>query len=329
MGFFTAVGTAIGATFGNPAIGAALGGAIDGGISNKKQKKAIAEQNRIATIAAENASRPVTTTQEVDFEGTIKSARKAGFNPLTALRATGGNITGTTTRYVAPLLSSMPSRNFTDVMSDAFRGYQSFEKGRTNKIQAGLETDYLKSQIALNMKELNTVSGNQNVFNAKDGVSLNEYLNGNTRLNLQPTLGGAKSINGVPIVQGDIENDTFLDGDGFFKHHKVTGLLRLIRDHRGVIRPWPADPEEMNFFTGFVYMGAAEVDYQYKKFENWRNNVSNSLFNTKSNEQLMQKLYDDVSYKSDAIKTKTLGRAKTSEEKKFSDFMNNLTPSLQ
>ena len=228
MGFFTAVGTAIGATFGNPAIGAALGGAIDGKIANDKTKKAIAEQNRIATIAAQNASRPVTTTQEVDFEGTIKSARKAGFNPLTALRATGGNITGTTTRYVAPLLSSMPSRNFTDVMSDAFRGYQSFEKGRTNKIQAGLETDYLKSQIALNMKELNTVSGNQNVFNAKDGVSLNEYLNGNTRLNLQPTLGGAKSINGVPIVQGDIENDTFLDGDGFFKYSfKVTPSFAL------------------------------------------------------------------------------------------------------
>jgi hypothetical protein len=154
MGFFTAVGTAIGAAFGQPAIGAAFGGAIDGQVSSKKQKKAIVEQNRIATIAAENASRPVTTTQQVDFEGTIKSARKAGFNPLTALRATGGNITSTTTRYVAPLLSSMPTRNFTDIMSDAFIGYQSFERGRTQKLQLGLETDLLKSEIAKNLRDL-------------------------------------------------------------------------------------------------------------------------------------------------------------------------------
>lgn len=331
MGFFSAIGGAIGTVFGSvgTAIGSSLGGALDGEITRKKQKKAIAEQNRIATIAAENASRPVVTKQEVDFAGTVKSARAAGFNPLTALRATGGNITGTTTRYVAPLLSSMPTRNFTDIMSDAYSGYQSFQKGRTQKMQLGLETDLLKSQIALNMKELNTVVGNQNVFNAEDGLTLNEYLSGNTRLNQQPTLGGAKSINDVPVVQADIENDTFLDGDGFYKHHKVTGLMRLIRDHRGVIRQWPADPEEMSFLTGFVYAGAAEADYQYKKFELWRNTKSNSIFNTASNEKIMQKLYDDISYKSDAIKTKTLGRQKTAEEKKFYDFMNNLTPSLQ
>jgi len=85
----------------------------------------------------------------------------------------------------------------------------------------------------------------------------------------------------------------------------------------------------MSFLTGFGYAGAAEVDYQYQKFDTWRKSKSNSIFNTSSNEKIMQKLYDKVSYEENAIKTKTLGRLKTSEEKKFSDFMNNLTPSLQ
>tara|TARA_B110000008_G_scaffold276604_1_gene316196 strand:- start:985 stop:1830 length:846 start_codon:yes stop_codon:yes gene_type:complete len=156
MGFFSSIGGALGSYFGpiGTAIGSGIGGALDGNKAKKAQSRAIAEQNRIATIAAENASRPVTTKQEVDFEGTIKSARNAGFNPLTALRATGGNITGTTTRYVAPLLSSMPTRNFTDIMSDAFSGYQSFQKGRTQQLQLGLETDFLKSQIARNLRDL-------------------------------------------------------------------------------------------------------------------------------------------------------------------------------
>jgi len=156
MGFFSSIGGLVGGLISAPfAIGGALlGGVLDGKKARKAQQAQINEQNRIATIAAENASRPVTTTQEVDFEGTIKSARNAGFNPLTALRATGGNITGTTTRYVAPLLSSMPTRNFTDIMSDAFSGYQSFQKGRTQKLQFGLETDLLKSEIAKNLKDL-------------------------------------------------------------------------------------------------------------------------------------------------------------------------------
>lgn len=155
MGFFSSIGSLLGGLTPIGAIGGALiGGVLDGNKARKAQKAQINEQNRIATIAAENASRPVTTTQKVDFEGTIKDATNAGFNPLTALRATGGNITGTTTRYVAPLLSSMPTRNFTDIMSDAFSGYQSFQKGRTQKMQLGLETDYLKSQIGLNLKQI-------------------------------------------------------------------------------------------------------------------------------------------------------------------------------
>ena len=155
MGFFSSIGGALGSIFGpvGTVFGASLGGVLDGKKARKAQQAQINEQNRIATIAAENASRPVTTKQEVDFEGTIKSAKNAGFNPLTALRATGGNITSTTTRYVAPLLSSMPSRNFIDVMSDAFTGYKSFELGRTQKLQLGLETDLLKSQIAMNLAQ--------------------------------------------------------------------------------------------------------------------------------------------------------------------------------
>lgn len=136
-------------------LGNALGTAITYKSNRDKQKQIISNNNRNEIIAAENASRPVTTTQEVDFEGTVKSARAAGFNPLTALRATGGNISSTTTRYVAPLLSSMPSRNFLDVMSDAFTGYQSFQRGRTQKLQFYLETELLKSQIAKNYQSLN------------------------------------------------------------------------------------------------------------------------------------------------------------------------------
>jgi hypothetical protein len=156
MGFFSSIGGAIGSIFGpvGTAIGSGLGGALDGKKARKAQSRAIAEQNRIATIAAENASRPVITKQEVDFEGTIKSATNAGFNPLTALRATGGNITGTTTRYVTPLLSSMPSRNFTDVMADAFNGYQSFQRGQINLQKEGLEMQYLKNQVANSMPSL-------------------------------------------------------------------------------------------------------------------------------------------------------------------------------
>jgi len=150
MGFFSAIGGAIGTVFGpvGTAIGAGLGGALDGETTRKKQEKAIDEQNRHATIEAENASRPVVTKQEVDFAGTVKSARAAGFNPLTALRATGGNITSTTTRYVAPLLSSMPSRNFTNIMSDAFSGYQSFQRGKINQQKEVLEMQYLRNQVS-------------------------------------------------------------------------------------------------------------------------------------------------------------------------------------
>jgi len=172
MGFFSAIGGAIGTLFGpvGTVIGSGLGGALDGKKTQKTLEKQVAENNRIATIAAENTnkqmennSRPVetVTTNEADFDSVIRDAEKAGINPLTALRTAGANsrVTSTTTqvgttRYVAPLLSSMPSRNFLDVMGDAFKGYQSFERGRTQKLQLGLETDLLKSQVALNYQSL-------------------------------------------------------------------------------------------------------------------------------------------------------------------------------
>jgi hypothetical protein len=172
MGFFSAIGGAIGTVFGpvGQAIGSGLGGVLDGKKTQKNLQKQVAENNRVATIAAqntnaqmENNSRPVetVTTQKADFDSVIADARKAGINPLTALRIAGVNTTTSTTttqvgstRYVAPLLSSMPTRNFTNVMADAFNGYQSFERGRTQKMQLGLETELLKSQVALNYQSL-------------------------------------------------------------------------------------------------------------------------------------------------------------------------------
>ncbi|MDB4277878.1 hypothetical protein N9895_02440, partial [Gammaproteobacteria bacterium] len=171
MGFFSAIGGALGSLLGpiGTVIGAGIGGALDGKKTEKVLEKQVAENNRIATIAAENTnaqmennSRPVetVTTSKADFDSVIRDAEKAGINPLTALRTAGANVTTTTnstqvglTKYVAPLLSSMPSRNFLDVMSDAFTGYKSFERGRTQKLQLGLETDLLKSQIAMNLAQ--------------------------------------------------------------------------------------------------------------------------------------------------------------------------------
>lgn len=195
MGFFSAIGGSIGSLFGpvGTVIGSGLGGALDGKKTNKALEKQVAENNRIATIAAENTnaqmennSRPVetVTTTKADFDSVIRDAEKAGINPLTALRTAGANTTTTTnstqvglTRYVAPLLSSMPSTNFLDVMSDAITGYQSFERGKINKQKEGLEIQYLSNQVAnsdplrvLNTPSINSaeIRQNQNVLTFGD-----------------------------------------------------------------------------------------------------------------------------------------------------------------
>jgi len=193
MGFFSAIGGAIGTLFGpvGTVIGAGLGGALDGKKTQKTLEKQVAENNRIATIAAENTnaqmennSRPVETviTNEADFDSVIRDAEKAGINPLTALRTAGANsrVTSTTTqvgrtRYVSPLLSSMPSRNFTDVIGDAFKGYQSFQRGQINLQKEGLEIQYLKNQVANSMPNL----VNNNTINSADILDpVAKYTNG-------------------------------------------------------------------------------------------------------------------------------------------------------
>ena len=59
MGFFSSIGGLVGGLFSAPlAIGGALiGGVLDGKKARKAQQAQINEQNRIAQIAAQNASR--------------------------------------------------------------------------------------------------------------------------------------------------------------------------------------------------------------------------------------------------------------------------------
>jgi len=201
MGFFSAIGGAIGTLFGpvGTVIGSGLGGALDGKKTQKTLEKQVAENNRIATIAAENTnaqmennSRPVetVTTNEADFDSVIRDAEKAGINPLTALRTAGANsrVTSTTTqvgttRYVAPLLSSMPSRNFSDVMGDAFKGYQSFQRGQINRQKEGLEMQYLKNQVANSMPTLaRTGISSGDVLGTSDLFTSNKLNNGTHQL---------------------------------------------------------------------------------------------------------------------------------------------------
>jgi len=172
MGFFSSIGGLVGGLISAPlAIGGALlGGVLDGKKAREAQKAQVAENNRIAQIAAQNTnaqmqnnSRPVqtVTTNEADFDSVIEDAEKAGINPLTALRTAGPNSTVTTTttqvgttRYVAPLLSTMPRRNYFDVMSDAFIGFKSFQTGQINRQKEDLEMQYLKNQVANTMPNL-------------------------------------------------------------------------------------------------------------------------------------------------------------------------------
>lgn len=220
MGFFSSIGGAIGGLLTpfvgplGPVIGSALGGTIDGKKTQETLEKQVAENNRVATIAAqntnaqiENNSRPVetVTTHEADFDSVIRDAEKAGINPLTALRTAGANsrVTSTTTqvgttRYVAPLLSSMPSRNFTDVMGDAFKGYQSFQTGQINRQKEGLEMQYLKNQVANSMPSLaRTGISSGDILGTSDLFTNNKLNNGTHQLGVYDFVQDPVSREGV------------------------------------------------------------------------------------------------------------------------------------
>lgn len=116
-----------------------------------------AHDNEQAIIAAENASQPL--KHEYDFEGTIKAAQEAGLNPLTALRTVGAN--SSQTQFHAPILNTMPTKK--SYGERAFTGFQTYmgfnnfqETQKNTRINTGLEQNYIRSQTALNMKNLNT-----------------------------------------------------------------------------------------------------------------------------------------------------------------------------
>jgi hypothetical protein len=120
-----------------------------------KARAAIIEANKQATIAAENASQPVVQKYKIDFEGTIKAARAAGINPLTALRTVGSNTESSTTQFHAPILTSMPAKS--SYFERAFNvgklyfGYKDFQSQRAiSATNTRLEQDYIRSQTRLN-----------------------------------------------------------------------------------------------------------------------------------------------------------------------------------
>jgi len=117
----------------------------------KKQRAAIYEANKQAKIAAENASQPIKT--EIDFKGTVKAARAAGINPLTALRSVGANTS--TTQFHSPILTSMPAKSslFERAVNvgKLYFGYKDFQSQRAiTATNTRLEQDYIRSQTRLN-----------------------------------------------------------------------------------------------------------------------------------------------------------------------------------
>ena len=311
MGFFSAVGGAIGSVFGpvGTAIGAGLGGALDGNKAKKAQQAQINEQNRIATIAAENASRPVTTTQKVDFEGTIKDATNAGFNPLTALRATGGNITGTTTRYVAPLLSSMPSRNFTDIMSDAFSGYQSFQRGKINREKEGLEMQYLRNQVA----NLNPSNKSSPTINSGDILTPVQTVK-----NLTSRIDTSNPLAIYEVEQSPVKLDYVVSDKGIVSAEQKS-MLYVYVDPWG--NKWRLPGEELeisNLFGGGAVVATAGASKYMRDAGNFIQNLGTKYrdkrYNTEVN--LLEKLQKQMTIKNTplGIRGLTSGIRKTQDE---------------
>ena len=120
-----------------------------------KARAAVIEANKQAKIAAENASQPVVQKYKIDFEGTIKAARAAGINPLTALRTVGSNTESSTTQFHAPILTSMPAKSsyFERAVNvgKLYFGYKDFQSQRAiSATNTRLEQDYIRSQTRLN-----------------------------------------------------------------------------------------------------------------------------------------------------------------------------------
>lgn len=135
MGMFSSLGAIVGGVFFGPTgaqVGAGLGGALDA----KKAKK--------------RYSGGETQKQEsrINFQQMADDARAAGFNPLTALRTTGG-MGNITTRYSSPLIDH-GKFGIGDALAGAYSGYSNFNAMEQQKQKFGLEKDLLKSQIALN-----------------------------------------------------------------------------------------------------------------------------------------------------------------------------------
>ena len=154
-----------------------------------------------------------------------------GFNPLTVLRATGGQ---------GFYKNEIPMGRLS---SDAFfNTFDRIKQRQYNDLPLLVEPNYT------------LVEGKG---------KLQDIMDNNKKLN--------KSRNiGREIIPGPIEYDVFEDGDGKSKSTKVTGILRTIVDQHGKERLWPADPEEMNFITGSLFWTAAELDHQFGKLLNWR-----------------------------------------------------------
>jgi len=154
-----------------------------------------------------------------------------GFNPLTVLRATGGQ---------GFYKNEIPMGRLS---SDAFfNTFDRIKQRKYNDLPPVIEPNYT------------LVEGKG---------KLQDIMDNNKKLNKERNIGRE-------IIPGPIEYDVFEDGDGLTKSTKVTGMLRPVIDHRGVQRNWVADPEEMNVITGSLFWTAAELDYQFGKLLNWR-----------------------------------------------------------
>jgi len=139
MGIFSSIGSIVGGAFFGPTgakVGAGLGGVLDAKKSHKEQRYSGGETQ--------------TKTQEsrINFQQMADDARAAGFNPLTALRTTGG-MGNVTTRYSTPLIDH-GKFGIGDALAGAYSGYSNYKAMAQQKTQFGLETDLIKSQIALN-----------------------------------------------------------------------------------------------------------------------------------------------------------------------------------